>query len=73
MTPGDHLSRCLAAMPPHVAILRAVECRLMGAFELVGPVLDIGSGDGTFASIAYRRPVDIGIDVRLAAAAEAGA
>ena len=73
MTPDDHLSRCLATMPPHVAILRAVECRLMGAPELVGPVLDIGSGDGAFASIAYRCPVDIGIDVRPAAAAEAGA
>jgi SAM-dependent methyltransferase len=51
-------------MAPHRAILRAVECRLMGQVPLVAPVLDIGCGDGHFASIAYEgRPVDIGIDV----------
>ncbi len=36
----------------------------MGAVELVGPVLDIGSGDGHFASIAYDHPIDVGIDLR---------
>ena len=62
-------------MAPHRAILRAVECRLMGAVDLVGPVLDIGSGDGHFASIAYDRPIDVGIDLRadeLGEAAERG-
>ncbi|MEZ5381180.1 MAG: class I SAM-dependent methyltransferase [Microthrixaceae bacterium] len=73
MARSDYLSRCLATMPPHVAILRAVECRLMGEPELPGPVLDIGTGDGCFAAAAYMRPVDIGVDVRPAASAEAGA
>ncbi|MEO6652964.1 MAG: class I SAM-dependent methyltransferase [Ilumatobacteraceae bacterium] len=64
MPSTDYLTRQLATMAPHRAILRAVECRLMGAIELAGPVLDIGIGDGHFASIAYDQPIDVGIDVR---------
>ena len=60
----DYLSEQLRDMAPHRAILRAVECRLMGQVPLVRPVLDIGCGDGHFASIAYRElPIDVGIDV----------
>jgi SAM-dependent methyltransferase len=60
----DYLARQLADMAPHRAILRAVECRLMGQVPLVAPVLDIGCGDGHFASIAYQSlPIDVGIDV----------
>jgi SAM-dependent methyltransferase len=51
-------------MAPHRAILRAVECKLMGQVPLTPPVLDIGCGDGHFASIAYHGvPIDVGIDV----------
>jgi SAM-dependent methyltransferase len=50
-------------MAPHRAILRAVECKLMGQVPLVPPVLDIGCGDGHFASIAYEKAIDVGIDV----------
>jgi ubiquinone/menaquinone biosynthesis C-methylase UbiE len=50
-------------MAPHRAILRAVECKLMGQVPLTPPVLDIGCGDGHFASIAYRQTIDVGIDV----------
>jgi SAM-dependent methyltransferase len=71
MQHGDHLTRQLATMAPHRAILRAVECRLMGEVELVDPVLDIGTGDGHFARIAYDRPIDVGIDVRPDELAEA--
>jgi SAM-dependent methyltransferase len=36
----------------------------MGQVPLTPPVLDIGCGDGHFASIAYRElPIDMGIDV----------
>ncbi len=55
-------------MAPHRALLRAVECKLMGSVPMSGqqhrPVLDIGVGDGHFASIAYTEPIDVGIDVR---------
>jgi SAM-dependent methyltransferase len=51
-------------MAPHRAILRAVECKFMGRVPLTSPVLDIGCGDGHFASIAYDQlPLDVGIDV----------
>lgn len=59
----DFLALHLASMAPHRAILRSIEARFMAAVPLAHPVLDIGSGDGHFASIAYREPIDIGIDV----------
>jgi SAM-dependent methyltransferase len=59
----DYFSRQLESMAAHRAILRAVECRLMGAVPLEPPVLDVGCGDGHFASIAYDRPLDVGVDV----------
>jgi SAM-dependent methyltransferase len=61
---SDYLTRQLEEMAPHRAILRAVECKFMGRVPLTAPVLDIGCGDGHFASIAYDRlPIDVGIDV----------
>ncbi|MGH7858512.1 MAG: class I SAM-dependent methyltransferase, partial [Candidatus Binatia bacterium] len=62
MAPRDYLAEHLNGMAPHRAILRAVECKLMGSVELRAPVLDVGAGDGHFASIAYERPIDVGID-----------
>ena len=60
----DYLAQQLATMAPHRAILRAVECRFMAQTPLVAPVLDIGCGDGHFASIAYTDlPLDVGVDV----------
>lgn len=61
--PPDYFSRHLQDMAPHRAILRAVECKLMGRVPLRPPILDIGCGDGHFASIAYDQPIDVGIDV----------
>jgi len=71
LPPSDHLDRQLATMAPHRAVLRAVECRLMGAVERSAPVLDIGCGDGHFAEIAYSEALDVGLDVRPAELAEA--
>ncbi len=60
----DYLVEQLKDMAPHRAILRAVECKFMGRVPLTPPVLDIGCGDGHFASIAYDRlPIDVGVDV----------
>jgi SAM-dependent methyltransferase len=60
----DYLARQLQDMAPHRAILRAVECKFMGSVLLDPPVLDIGCGDGHFASIAYENlPIDVGVDV----------
>ncbi len=60
----DYLIEQLRDMAPHRAILRAVECKFMGRVPLTPPVLDVGCGDGHFASIAYDQlPLDVGIDV----------
>ena len=58
----DYLTRHLREMAPHRALLRAVECRYMGAVPLAHPVLDVGCGDGHFASVAYTEPIDVGLD-----------
>lgn len=58
----DYLTRHLQEMAPHRALLRAVECRFMGRVPLVHPVLDVGCGDGHFASVAYDEPIDVGLD-----------
>jgi SAM-dependent methyltransferase len=59
----DHLAEQLASMAPHRALPRAVEGKVMGAITLVEPVLDVGCGEGHFASITYREPIAVGIDV----------
>ncbi len=41
--------RLLRAVPMFRVIVRAAECRLFAELDLPGPVLDIGTGDGTFA------------------------
>jgi SAM-dependent methyltransferase len=58
----NFLALHLADMAPHRALLRSVECKFMSRVELVHPVLDIGCGDGHFASIAYAEPIDVGLD-----------
>jgi len=59
---GDYLTRHLREMAPHRALLRAVECRFMGRVPLTHPVLDVGCGDGHFASVAFTEPIDVGLD-----------
>jgi SAM-dependent methyltransferase len=58
----DFLTRHLEEMAPHRALLRAVEAKFMSQVELEPPVLDIGCGDGHFASVAYATPIDVGLD-----------
>ena len=58
----DYLWPHLRDLPYFRALLRAVESRLMQEVVFPAPVLDIGSGDGHFASIAFRNKVDLGID-----------
>lgn len=49
-------------MAPHRALLRSVESRFMVEVPLVHPVLDVGCGDGHFASVTFTEPIDVGID-----------
>jgi len=56
---GDHLRE----VPPFRALLRSVECLLIEqAAPLRQPTLDLGCGDGHFASMAFNAPLFAGID-----------
>jgi len=56
------LWRHLKDLPYFRAMVRAVEDSFYQGLELPGPVFDLGSGDGHFASAAFRHPIDDGLD-----------
>jgi len=59
----DFLWQNLKDLPAFRALLRAVEARLYRSLlPLDEPVLDVGCGDGHFASVAFPRPLAAGID-----------
>jgi SAM-dependent methyltransferase len=61
-TDKDFLWLHLRDLPYFRAMLRAVEARFYQDFALPAPVLDVGCGDGHFASLVFDRPLDVGID-----------
>jgi SAM-dependent methyltransferase len=67
----DFLWRNLRELPYFRGTLRSVEARLMAPVALPEPTLDIGAGDGHFASTTYPRRLDAGIDPSLASLREA--
>ncbi|MCJ7715570.1 MAG: class I SAM-dependent methyltransferase [Anaerolineales bacterium] len=58
----DYLTPQLQDLPYFRALLRAVEARFYQDLELPQPVLDLGCGDGHFASQAFDEPLDMGMD-----------
>jgi SAM-dependent methyltransferase len=59
----DFLWRHLNDLPAFRALLRAVEARFyQDLLPLKEPVLDVGCGDGHFASVAFPRPLTSGVD-----------
>jgi SAM-dependent methyltransferase len=58
----DFLYRNLKDLPYFRALLRAVEARFYQGAELPDPILDVGCGDGHFASIAFQQPLALGVD-----------
>lgn len=71
--PRDFLRPHLLTLPIHRAMLRSVEARLFAelAPDLPEPLIDIGSGDGTFAQIALPGKRIVGIDPLLTDTQEA--
>jgi len=65
-THADFLRPHLLTLPIHRVIIRAVEARLFAelAPELPEPIVDVGSGDGTFVQIALPGKRVYGIDPR---------
>ncbi len=67
-SPGrDHLGRYLRVAPVSLALERAIECAMLASVALTPPLLDIGCGDGLFASVFYEQPVAVGLDIDLSA------
>ena len=59
----DFLWRHLKELPAFRALLRAVEARFyQDLLPLAEPVLDVGCGDGHFASATFPHPLTAGID-----------
>jgi SAM-dependent methyltransferase len=60
---NDLLWQHLKELPAFRALLRAVEARIyQDLLPLEDPVLDLGCGDGHFASVAFPNPLTVGID-----------
>jgi SAM-dependent methyltransferase len=62
MPDKDFLTLHLRDLPYFRGLLRAVEARLYQDVDLPAPTLDVGCGDGHFASVAFDRPLEAGID-----------
>ena len=62
MTQKDFLWLHLKDLPYFRAMLRAAEAAFYQDYDLPAPTLDVGCGDGHFATIAFDRPLDVGID-----------
>ncbi len=58
----DYLWLQIRDLPYFRALLRAVEARFYEQIDLPGPVLDLGCGDGNFASVNFDRAPDVGLD-----------
>jgi SAM-dependent methyltransferase len=60
----DWLWRHLVEVPAFRALLRAAEADLYSRQVFPHPILDLGCGDGHFASVLSPLPLDVGCDLR---------
>jgi len=58
----DFLFLNLRELPYFRGLLRAVEARFYQEIDLPRPIMDLGSGDGQFATVAFDTPLDVGVD-----------
>lgn len=58
----DHLWLQISSLPYFRGLLRAVEARFYENIELPSPTLDLGCGDGHFASLVFDRKLEVGLD-----------
>ncbi len=56
------LWRHISSLPYFRGFLRAVEDSFYQEIDLPEPILDLGSGDGHFASVAFDHKLDVGLD-----------
>ena len=67
----DYLWLHLRDLPYFRALLRSIEAGYYESLDLPSPTLDVGCGDGHFTTIAFDRPIEIGLDPDLAIMREA--
>lgn len=58
----DYLWLHVRSLPYFRSLLRAVEARFYQEIQLAQPTLDIGCGDGHFASVAFDHQLEVGLD-----------
>lgn len=58
----NFLDPYLVDVPVPLAIERAVECGILAANPFERPILDLGCGDGIFASVLFADPIETGVD-----------
>ena len=56
------LEQQLQELPAFRALLRTTEARFYADLPLIQPVLDLGCGDGHFASVAFPAGLEVGLD-----------
>ena len=52
----------LREMPLHRVIMRSIEARILAEVDYPRPILDVGCGDGHFATVILPEGVDVGLD-----------
>lgn len=62
MASNSFLFPHLRDLPYFRALLRSVEAQFYQPIELPAPTLDLGCGDGHFASLAFDRRLEVGLD-----------
>lgn len=71
MKENPYLWPQLRALPYFRALLRSVEASFYKSYELKSPVLDLGCGDGQFASVVFSKRIEVGLDPFLPSLREA--
>ncbi len=69
--PKDYLWLHLRELPYFRSLMRAIEASYYSKIALPEPVLDVGCGDGQFATVAFDNPLTMGIDPALNSLKEA--
>ena len=68
---NHYLMPMLRSLPYFRGVLRAVEAYYYQDFDLPSPVLDVGAGDGHFASVTFKQKLDVGLEPWLPSLKEA--
>jgi SAM-dependent methyltransferase len=58
----DYLYLHLRDLPYFRALVRGVEATYYQSLPMPAPTLDVGCGDGHFASLVFEHPIDVGLD-----------